>query len=526
MRHYGLPVTEPAQVPDDAAESSRDRPTAPTISVHALRKAFGSVEVLRDVSFDVAQGECVAFIGENGAGKSTLAKCLVGAHRPDDGEIRVGGERMALDSPGDAQRIGIGFLPQELSNVPDMTVAENIVLGLWPARFGLASARATRARARAILGRLGVELDLDAQMSSQSLAAQQMAQIAHALLQESRLLVLDEPTAALSEEDSETLFAVVRRLAEAGVAVIFISHRMDEVHKFADTVHVMRNGSLVASVSPSQTTKRELVAHMLGTSNPAELVSSERRDVTEAPVLEARLSRPGSVSLSDVELTLHEGEVLGIYGVRGSGNDLIAEILGGKRQPSTGAITIDGVRRAPFRSPRDAGCCGVAYVPQERKRDGLVLGQSIVTNVCLTVPRVVSRFGIRRPAIERRLAGSFADGLSIRMRGLSQPVGELSGGNQQKTLLASRLVTKPRVLVLHEPTRGVDIGARVQILRELRGLAAEGVACLVVSSDVEEVATVCDRVLVMRDGSIVSELRGEDVTQENALQFATRGEHV
>jgi ABC-type sugar transport system ATPase subunit len=501
--------------------------STPMLSVEGLSKSFGAARVLRDVSFTVAAGECVAFIGENGAGKSTLAKCLVGAHRPDSGVLRIAGEPVSFDGPRAAKQAGIGFLPQELSNVPAMTVAENIVLGLWPHRLGVVGARRTRARARAVLDLLGIDLELDAPMAGQTLAAQQMAEIARALLQESRLLVLDEPTAALSEEDSEKLFALVRRLASNGVAVIFISHRMDEVHKFADTVNVMRNGALVASLPPAAATKGELVAHMLGTDAAQELTAGERARGAATPVLAVEgLSQPGPRGLHDVAFTLHEGELLGVFGVRGSGHDAIAEILGGKRRSDSGRITVGGARRGPFRGPRDAAAAGVAYVPQERKRDGLVLGQSIRANICLGVPRLVSRLGFRRPGVERRLASEFARELDIRMRGVNQPVGQLSGGNQQKALLASRLITKPRVLVLHEPTRGVDIGARVQLMRELRELAAAGMACLIVSSDVEEVATVCERVLVVRDGAIARELSGDEVTQQNALEFATQGEPV
>lgn len=492
----------------------------------AVSKSFGSTTVLRDVSVEIPAGSCVAFIGENGAGKSTLAKCIVGAHQPDTGELRLDGRAVLISSPAAARRLGIGFLPQELANVPALSVAENIVIGAWPSRFGITRKRDMREQARTVLRRLGVTLDLNASMESQPLSVRQLAEIAKALLGDSRLLVLDEPTAALSEEDSEKLFRVVRRLASDGVTVIFISHRMDEVHRFADTVHVMRNGALVASLDPKVATKQELVAHMLGTTADPDLHDVIPTDPTSRVVALSveGLADLGPPDLIDVGFEIHEGELLGIFGVRGSGSDAIAEVLGGKRQPGAGTLTVRGVRRPPFRNPREATSCGVAYVPQERQRDGLVLAQSLKANIALTVPRLVSRFGVRRPAAERILAQTFARQLDIRMRGVRQPIGQLSGGNQQKALLASRLATKPRVLVLHEPTRGVDIGARAQLLRELRRLAADGMACLIVSSDVEEVTTVCDRLLIIRDGAIVHELTGEAITQQNALLAATRGE--
>ncbi|MGX7680833.1 sugar ABC transporter ATP-binding protein [Jatrophihabitans sp. DSM 45814] len=494
-------------------------------AVH-VSKSFGSSVVLRDVNFEVAAGTCVAFIGENGAGKSTLAKCLVGAHQPDAGSILIDGRAVVLASPADAHKMGIGFLPQELANVPALSVAENIVVGAWPQRFGITTKRAMHERARSVLRRLGVSLDLGAPMADQTLAARQLAEIAKALLQDSRLLVLDEPTAALSEQDSEKLFQVVRRLADDGVTIIFISHRMDEVHKFADTVHVMRNGELVASLDPKTTSKKELVSHMLGAPQAVSAARTNAISVVErVPALTlSGLYEPGPPPLEDVGFTIYEGELLGIFGVRGSGSDTIAEVLGGKRKPSAGSLTIRGAHRPTFSNPREAIKCGVGYVPQERKRDGLVLQDPIRTNVSLSVPRQVSRFGIRHVAAERSLAQSFAHQLDIRMRSVGQPVSQLSGGNQQKVLLASRLATHPRVLVLHEPTRGVDIGARAQLLRELRTLAAAGMACLIVSSDVEEVTTTCDRLLIIRDGAFVEELSGSEITQQNALHAATRGE--
>jgi ABC-type sugar transport system ATPase subunit len=491
-----------------------------------LSKSFGSATVLRDVSFDIPVGGCVAFVGENGAGKSTLAKCLVGAHQPDSGEILIDGRAVLLVTPADARRMGIGFLPQELANVPAMSVAENIVLGSWPSRGGFTSQRTIRARARSVLRRLGVDLDLDARMSTQPLGVRQLAEIAKALLQESRLLVLDEPTAALSKQDSEKLFQVVRRLTKDDVSIIFISHRMDEVHEFADTVHVMRNGRLVASVDPRTTSKQQLVTHMLGEEAQTELHAEVPVHPAGTPALTVReLREPGPPALENLDFTIHEGEMLGIFGIRGSGADAIAEILGGKRRPAEMRLSIRGIERGAFRSPREATQCGVAYVPQERKRDGLVLGQPIRTNISLTVPRAVSHFGIRNPAAERALAQDYVRQLDIRLRSIHQAVGQLSGGNQQKALLAARLATKPRVLVLHEPTRGVDVGARAQLLRELRRLAAAGMACLIVSSDVEEVTTVCDRILIIRDGAFVEELVGNAVTQQRALSAATRGEN-
>lgn len=496
---------------------------APLLSVASVSKSYGSTKVLRDVSFEVPRGACVAFIGENGAGKSTLARCLVGAHKPDAGVIRIGGQEFVFNSPADAKAAGVGFLPQELANVPALTVAENIVLGLWPSRVGITSRRETQAKASEALERLGVDLALGAPMGSQSLSAQQMAEIAKALLQESRLLVLDEPTAALSEEDSEKLFTVVRRLAASGVTLIFISHRMDEVHRFADTVHVMRNGALVASLPPSSATKRELVEHMLGTSTEVENPPVHQRAADAQAVLEvAGLCDDGQTVIRDVGFSVYEGELVGIFGVRGSGNDVIAEILGGKRRATAGTIKVRGRNHGRFRGPRDAGRVGIAYVPQERKRDGLVLGQSIRSNICMTVPQLVSKLGIRQPTAERRLAEHFASGLDIRMRSVNQPVGLLSGGNQQKALLASRLATKPEVLILHEPTRGVDVGARMQLLRELRRRAEAGMAGVIITSDVEEVTTVCDRILIVRDGVIVSELTGAERTQQNALELATK----
>jgi ABC-type sugar transport system ATPase subunit len=496
------------------------------LAVSHLTKRFGEQEVVRDVSFKVARGECVAFIGENGAGKSTLAKCLAGVHLPDSGQIAIEGTAVRLHSPRTARQLGVAFLPQELAYASSLSVAENIVLGQWPARWGITTRSAVRARARQALSRMDVDLALDRPMSSLTLGARQLVEIAKALLRDARLLVLDEPTAALGEAESARLFATVSRVAAGGTTVVFISHRMDEVHRFSRTVHVMRNGALVASVDPKTSTKAELVSHMLGTA-ANEPRSTER--VVGSDRIAMRVTNfhdPGPPAVLGARFSLHEGEVLGLFGVRGSGADVIAESLGGKNKASQATAVVHlRDRSGPlFGSPLAAKRAGIAYVPQERKRDGLVLGLSVKANISLTVLSSIARFGIRRVSAENSLARRLATDLDLRYRSVAQTVGQLSGGNQQKVLLASRLATRPKILILHEPTRGVDVGARLQIHRELQRLAADGTSCLVVSSDVEEITNVCSRALIIRDGMILKELRQPLLTQQAALHWATHGD--
>lgn len=485
-----------------------------------VSKSYGPNPVLTGVDFRLAIGESVAIIGENGAGKSTFAKVLAGVIRPDAGSIRFRGELVSFHSPRDALREGIAFIPQELAYVPHLTVAENILLGRWPSWHGLTSTTASLRRARQECRRYEIALDAGRTMASLKLADRQIVEIIKALTRNARLIVLDEPTASLSEQESRALFQVLGRLTDEGVGIVYISHRMDEVYDFSDRVVVFRNGELVASVAPTATTPAQLIAYMLGQEKD-EFVQPSPEIRRGRPVAElGAWTRQGQPSLAGVSMSVNSGEIVGLYGLRGSGAELIAEGLSGLRPDIRGSLRLDGKAQPIVSTPLAARRANIAYVPPERKREGLVLLLPIKANLVLLILRRLTRWGVVMRRREQAIASDLARMFDVRYRRLNQKVGQLSGGNQQKVLLASRMAVQPRLLVLQEPTRGVDVGARVEIHRFLADIARQGCAVLLVTSDVEEAVVLSHRLIVMRDGSITGELAGSARTQANAVALA------
>ncbi|MDQ3809467.1 MAG: sugar ABC transporter ATP-binding protein [Chloroflexota bacterium] len=496
----------------------------PLLEARAVSKSYGSNRVLSDVNFSLLGGQSVAVIGENGAGKSTFAKILTGVIRPDSGTLLLNGKRVAFSSPREALVQGIAFIPQELAYVPHLTVAENILLGRWPSWRGLTTHRAALGQAQAECEQFGIAMDVRRPMIALKLADRQIVEIVKALARRARLIVLDEPTASLSDHESRVLFEILGRLARDGVGVIYISHRMDEVYRFSDRVDVFRNGELVASVPPSRTTPAQLIGYMLGVEREEQAHTTRHAQSRVSALAEIRgWSRPGLPPLSQVSLTIAEREVVGLYGLRGSGTDLVAEGLAGLRPDITGELRLADYRGRPFATPVIARRAGVSYVPAERKRDGLVLPLSIEANLSLLILGRLSRLGTIRRRLERSHAAELARQFDVRYRRLGQRVAQLSGGNQQKVLLASRVATSPKLLVLQEPTRGVDVGARVEIHKFLGTIADRGCGVLLVTSDLEEAVVVSDRLLVMREGRIVGELTGASRTQANAIALAAGG---
>ena len=494
----------------------------PRLVAAGLTKRYGSQVALKNVELSLASGEIVAVVGENGAGKSTLSKILSGAIRPDAGRLVLDGEVLELHAPRDALRAGISYIPQELAYFPNLTVAENLLVGHWPNRFGVTTRPLVARQARRLADRFGIHLDVRRPLSDLRLAERQLAEILKALAREARVLVLDEPTASLTAEESRNLFRVLRGLAASGVGVIFISHRLDEVFHIADRIVVFRNGVVVADLVTKEATPGKLIEHMLG----AEIAKAERSLESDAVVGSAalkvtNLTRPGLPNISGLTFELREGEVLGLFGPRGSGAEIVADGLGGRIGDFKGRLEVNGKERAPFPTPRAARRGGIGYLPPERKREGLVLGMSVAANLSMLVLEKRSRFGLLRRLAERRAAQHWKNTLQIRCRSVTQAVDSLSGGNQQKVLIGTRLEARPRILVLNEPTRGVDVGARAEIHRYLRSEAAGGTAVLWVTSDVEEAVFVTDRMLVMRDGVIVGELEGQAKTPARALALAT-----
>jgi ribose transport system ATP-binding protein len=495
----------------------------PLLAIDGLAKQYGHHRVLEGVSFTLEAGETAALIGENGAGKSTLAKVLAGAVRPDDGKICIDGKEVSFATPREALTHGIAFIPQELVYVPNLSVAENIVLGRWPRRAGMTSPAWALQQAASEARRFGFQLPLDRQMMALSLAQQQMVEILKAVARNSRIIVLDEPTAALNSEDSQQLLDLMSGLATSGVGVIYISHRLDEVFRACRTVHVLRNGRLVHSSAVSDTNPKDIIRHMLGRSIDEVIVPKERFDGSTKVLELEDWERSASPPLRRVSLAVYEGEIVGLYGVRGAGAETIAETLGGLHPDVRGRTTVAGHALHALRHPVASRRAGIAYVPADRKSQGLVLTLSVQQSFSLLVMRALSRFGVIAGRQEGATARRLASEVRLRARGLGQMVGELSGGNQQKVLVGSRLASRPNVLVLQEPTRGVDVGARLEIHRLLRQLAKDGTGALLVTSDIEEATILSDRLLILRDGAIVHEIHQPTLSSQAEALHAAGG---
>lgn len=497
------------------------RSGAQLLAVRGVTKRYGANVALQPTFFDLAAGECVAIIGENGAGKSTFAKLLTGMEVPDAGEIRLAGEQVTFGSPRDALRKGVALIPQELAYVPGLTVAENLLLNRLPGRYGLTSRARIESAAARLMERLGMWVEPTARMADLGVSEQQVVELVKALGRDSRLLVLDEPTAALTEDEADTLYGILEVQRANGIGVVVVSHHLDQISRFANRIDVFRDGKRIFAASPLAVSKSVFIQQMLGSGTMPAEVDRSGRAAGEVLMRVEGWEASGQPGLSGVSFALRQGEVLGVYGIRGSGSELLAAGLGGRRRGIAGTVAVGSAAPHPvFTSPLDAIRAGIAYVPPDRNRDGLVPGQAIRTSASLLVLRDLATWGFIRASSEERLVDTFADRFRLVCRDLGQPVGQLSGGNQQKVLLASRIAASPAVLVVHEPTRGVDVGARHQIHETLRTLTDAGTGVLVVTSDVEEAVEVSDRLLIVRDGHIVAELVGADITQDNAVHLA------
>jgi rhamnose transport system ATP-binding protein len=478
----------------------------------SVTKSFSGVTVLQDVSFDVMPGEVHALLGENGAGKSTLIKVAAGVHLPDSGMIRVGGEEVSFSSPRDARKNGIAVVYQELLLFPELTVAENIFIGHAPTIGpGALDWADMRRRSRDLLDQLDSHhLDVDARVSGLSVANRQRVEIAKALSQDARVVIMDEPTASLAEADVQQLISIVRRLRERGVGIVYVSHKLPEVFALADRVTVLRDGKLVGTEPIAAVDERRLVSMMVGRS--IDQLFPKQTTVPGEVVLEARnLSHAGVVH--DASFKLRAGEIVGIAGLVGSGRTELALTLFGLTPATSGEILLYG-KPVTIRNPGQARELGIAYVPEDRGTQGLVKPQTIAENIAHTMlERLTSNFLISR-ARETELAKRFIKSLGIRARGPSQVVSQLSGGNQQKVVLAKWLAVEPRILIMDEPTRGIDVGAKSEIHALMSKLAGEGLAILMISSELPEVLGMSDRVLVMSGGRIVAEFDREAATQE------------
>lgn len=485
---------------------------APVLQLTGIVKSFPGVQALKSVDFDMRAGEVHALLGENGAGKSTLIKIVSGVHPPDGGSIRIDGREVTFASPLEAQRAGIATIYQELLLFPELTVAENIFMGHAPRRpWGALDWRRMRRAAGELLASLDIhDLDPDRVVGTLSVGNRQRVEIAKALSQNARILIMDEPTAALTEHDVARLFEIVRLLKARGVGVVYISHRLEEVFLLADRVTVFRDGEHVATKAVAATDRDELIQMMVG--RKVETLFPKVDAAMGAAVLELRglVRRPAT---NGIDLTLRAGEIVGLAGLVGSGRSELAQTVFGITPADGGEIRIDG-RPVRIRSAAEAKRLGIAYVPEDRGSQGLVRPMAIRENLSLAVlGRIARRCFIDRAA-EVELARASIDRFGIRASGIDQVVNKLSGGNQQKVVLGKWLAAAPRILILDEPTRGIDVGAKAEIHRLMGELARQGLAILMISSELAEVIGMSDRVLVMREGRFVAEFARAAATQE------------
>jgi ribose transport system ATP-binding protein len=493
------------------------------LELRGVSKRFAGVAALSGVDFTLGHGEIHGLVGENGAGKSTLMKIIAGVHADFEGEMRLDGRPLRFRSPRDARDAGIGMVHQELSIVPALSVAENVLLGAQPLnRLGLVTWRRMRDQAREQLEALGISVDPAAPAGTLPLGLQQMIELARVLLSGARILILDEPTSALSPPEVERLFGLLERLRQGGRSVVFISHFLDDVLRISDTVTVFRNGRRAATAPARDVAKPWLIQHMIGAGH-----ERLEESYTDEVVLPPRPSTPAVLEaeglavsglFEQASLRVHAGEVLGIYGFMGSGQHELARALSGKLPLDHGAVRVDG-KTARLRGGTPAAKrAGIAFVPESR-RAMLFAPEPVYRNISIAVLERIARI-LLRPRAEREIAAGHVRKLGVRPPRVDLPVGQLSGGNQQKVALARWLTHLPRVLLLSEPTRGMDVGAKDDVVRIVRALRAEGMAIVVVSSEPETVLSLADRILVMRRGVLAEEFVGESVGKDRLLAAA------
>ena len=491
------------------------------IQMNGISKSFSGNQVLNDVSFELANGEIHALMGENGAGKSTLMKILSGIHHKDSGHIRVDGEEHTFKTIKDSERCGIHVIHQELNILPDLSVAENLFLGKeLTYGFGIMKRAEMRRQAHDLLCKLGLDIDPKTRAGDLSVGKQQLVEIAKAIASDAKYIVMDEPTAALTDREIQTLFETVRELKNKGISFVYISHRMEEIFAICDRITILRDGQYAGVRDIPKTSFDEIVAMMVG----REL--GERFPERQHCIGDTKLSVDNLCAnhvFENVSFELRKGEVLVLAGLMGAGRTEVAQTLFGARKANSGSITIDG-QAVKIHNPIQAMQHKIGFVTEDRKTEGLLLDFSIQDNIMLTNFDKTCRMGITQPTSENQFVQKFIDQLAIRTTNAHLPVKSLSGGNQQKVVLAKWLGTEPDILILDEPTRGVDIGAKKEIYTIINQLAEAGVAILMISSELPEVIGMADRVLVMHEGRITGEVHKNNMTQENIMHYATGGD--
>lgn len=482
------------------------------LTMRGVRKEFPGVVALDDVDFTLCAGEIHTLMGENGAGKSTLIRVMTGAYTADAGQIRLGDQIIAPRSPQEAQSVGISTVYQEVNLVPGMSIAENICVGRYPRKGPFIDRKRMRERAQAAVRRLGLDVDVDELLGGVSVAIQQMVAIARALDVDCKVLVLDEPTSSLDAAEVRALFQAMRRLRDDGLGIVFITHFLDQVFELSDEITVLRNGKKIGQWAATNLTRESLVGAMIGREWTSERERHDRRPATGEPIFSAKnISRKGA--LESASLSIRAGETVGLAGLLGSGRTETARIAFGADQIDGGEIT-----PATKRSPRKSIAFGFAFCPEDRKIEGIAPDLSVRENIALVAQTKARWYRPISKVAQTKMANEFVAKLRIATSDLDKPVKQLSGGNQQKVILARWLVTNPRLLILDEPTRGVDVGAKAEILREVSRLRDEGMGVLLISSELEEVVASSDRVVVMRDRRSVAELTGDEISEEAIMQ--------
>jgi rhamnose transport system ATP-binding protein len=488
------------------------------LELKQISKSFSGVEVLHGVSFELRPGEVHALLGENGAGKSTLVKVMTGIHQPDGGQIFLNGEQVYFPDTRESRRAGIAAIYQELSLFPDLDVAENIFVGRQPLSSGRRiNWRKLYKEADQLLTSLGVHLDLKQKARSLSIAQQQMVEIARAFSIDARILIMDEPTSSLTLNEVADLFRLVHRLREQGTAIIFISHRLEELFEIADRVTVLRDGYYVDTRPMDQVTRDDLIRLMVGRTI-TNLFPKQDVKAGEVMLKVEHLTRAGA--FEDVSFELHRGEILGMAGLIGAGRTDVARAIFGVEPSTSGSIQIEG-QEIQIHSPQQAIDLGLAYVPEDRQTHGLIPPMNLIANLSLPTLNHYVRRGWLQAKAEQSAAFEVARQMEVRANNIWQKARELSGGNQQKIVLGKWLSTKPRILILDEPTRGIDVGTKAAVHELMSQLASEGIAILMISSELPEVLGMSDRILVMREGHMTATLSRAEATQEKILLFAT-----
>ena len=488
------------------------------LRVTHLAKSYAAVRALSDASLDVRAGEIHALVGENGAGKSTLVRILTGATAPDDGRIEIGGHHVREFTPADARRLGVVAIHQHPALFPDLSVAENLALGVEPG--GLLARvdwRARRAKARDALSRVGADIDVDREARTLSLPEQQLVEMARALSVEAKLLILDEPTASLTPREVDRLFALLHDLRASGVAIIYISHRLDELPRLADRVTVLRDGRTVATQLMTEVDAPTLIRLMVG--RDVASVFPKRDVVPGDPVLTVDGLSSAAAGVEDISFTVARGEIVGLAGLVGAGRTELARVLFGVTPRDRGTVRVAG-RLVDPHSPAEAIASGIAYLPEDRRRHGVVLDLPVSANLTLAALSTVSRHGWLDDKAERAEATRLVEALGVKTASLDTPVRQLSGGNQQKVALGRWLVRAPAVLILDEPTQGVDVGAKAEMHRIIGDLAAAGMGVVLISSELPEILGISDRVLVMRQGRIVAAFDRASADAESVMAAA------